>query len=151
MTQRLTRDELTAWGRRDCTLPRLSGDLGPRTVLVRRIGAATYLSFLPPDPPGAELWPEITDTMSDEEKKATQAFRAAREQEYLESLAPKEQAARLTAFRSVHLQVIAWCAIEPTFTVDEAKDLGDDAVGLSHQILEFSGLLTPAPAPQGSA
>ncbi len=134
MAQLLTVDELLAATEKTLALPALSKVLGEeRYVTVRRIGGAEFLSLLPPDPPGAETWPEDP------------AERQVREREYLDALPPEAREARQAALRDVNAQVVALAAIQPTLTPAQARHLGADAMIIAHEILAFSGLLAPVP------
>lgn len=132
MAQILTVEELLAWTQKEFPLPVLAAvPEHERGIIARRIGGAEYLSLLPPDPPGSETWPE------------NPAERRVREQEYLDALPREAREARETALRGVNAQVVALAAIQPTLTPAQARHLGDDAIILAHEILEFSGLLAP--------
>ncbi len=132
MAQILTVEELLAATEKAVDIPALSTLLGERSITVRRIGGAEFLSLLPPDPPGSETWPEAP------------AERQVREREYLDSLPPEAREARMVALRDVNAQVVSLAAIQPALTPSQARHLGDDAIILAHEILDFSGLLAPA-------
>ncbi len=106
-------------------------------VRVRRISAVEYNRLLAPPPPDWDSWPP--------------AEREARERAWLEGLPRAERDARRVEFFEVICRLIERCALEPTFTVEEARRLGDDALVLANGILEFSGLLPSAEAETAGA
>jgi hypothetical protein len=131
----ITVEELLQSTETTVRLPLLSRDLGAAVhVRVTRIAYADYLAFLPPPPPGAHEWPE-------------KEF-VARELAWLETLPPEKFEARRALVLEVKYRVIVAAALEPRFTVDQARRLGEDAWTLAQAILQFSGILQAPGAAQ---
>jgi hypothetical protein len=133
-------------------------DLG--IVKFRKIGRAEYEAFWPLLPEAADDWPQILPVLRDETREQTDArdeSRVARRQAeaaWLRAQPDAEQVRWRTRANDVGFRTIAACCKQPTFTVDDARALGDAAEVLFAAILTKSGLITepiPAPAPASEA
>ncbi len=127
MSERLTIEKLLAATQTEVTLPLLGA-----TILVRRISTPEHRSFLPALPPDAEMWG--TQQWVERQLAWLQALTEEQRQE-------RRELAALAAYR-----IVAAAALEPRFTFEEARRLGDDAVEAAFEILKFSGLAQEAPS-----
>lgn len=128
-------------------------------VKFRKIGSAEFEALWPVPPAAADGWPKIVRPADParptaEEAEAVVASRRARreaEADWLRTLPDAEQIRWRSGANDVRFRVIAAACKLPTFTVEEARALGDDAEFLYAAILMKSGLLTPDPQPAPSA
>jgi hypothetical protein len=124
----LTIEELVRLTQREVELPALSKAAGrPVKVRFRRMSMTEYLTLVPLPPPGSETWP------AGEAKQ--------RELEWLRTLPEEEQLQRREVLQDVIHRTIARAAVQPRFTVDEARQLAEDAEVYFTAILVESGLL----------
>lgn len=131
-------------------------DLGK--VKFRKLGRAEWQAFWPMLPPAADDWPTITEITGEGEARtasiaAREASTAARRQAEFEWLRtqPDDEQARYQARRNdIAFRTIAACCLVPTFTMTQARALGDWADVLYLAIMTKSGLYkepTTAPPP----
>src|SRR6266404_1079525 len=115
-----------------------SARLGKQVVvLVKSIRKARYLAMLPPRPPEADAWP----TDSEEYGKHYG--------EWMKSLSHEERMARMSADDAVTFKVLAEGLIQPAYSEELSDLLATDADDIAIEILRFSEILKPAPAPTG--
>jgi hypothetical protein len=108
----------------------LSERLGTEVyVRIRAIRRSTYLQMLPPQPPGSTEWPK------------EDAEYLARLNAWVVSLPPAEQDQRKRAYDEITYKVVAAGVADPPMTMDQARDLGNDADDIAVAIMDFSGLL----------
>ena len=115
-------------------------------VRFRKLGRPEWEAFWPLLPPAADLWPQIVPLPKDptpEQLKEWQASTAARRQAEFEWLRaqPDDEQARYQARRNdIAFRTIAACMILPTYTMAQARALGDDADTLYLAIMTKSKL-----------
>ena len=131
-------------------------------VHFRKLGRPEWEAFWPLLPPAADDWPAITPIEGEGAEReasvaANRASAAARRQaefNWLRAQPDDEQALYQARRNDIAFRTIAACALAPTYTVAQARALGDWADVLYLAIMTFSGLYkepTPAPPPAADA
>ena len=130
MARLATIDEILAASETEVDLPALSVTVGePRTIKVRKLSRAEFLTCLPPNPPGSDSW-------------AKEDW-AAKEEAWLATLDQETLSARRQTIALLNPRVVALCAIDPPLTLEQAQRLGDDALTVAAALLRFSGITAP--------
>ena len=120
--------------------------LGP--IHFRKLGRPEWESFWPLLPPAADDWPRIEGEDGSPERTASAAARRKAEFEWVRAQPDDEQVRYQARRNDIAFRTIAACCLFPTYTVAQARALGDWADVLYLAIMTFSGLYKePAPAP----
>lgn len=110
--------------------------LGP--IHFRKLGRPEWEAFWPLLPPAADAWPTIEG--EGEARAASAAARRQAEFNWLRAQPDDEQARYQARRNDIAFRTIAACALFPTYTVAQARALGDWADVLYLAIMTFSGL-----------
>jgi hypothetical protein len=122
----------------------------------RKLGRPEWESFWPLLPPAADDWPTIIPiegegdarAASIEANKTSAAARRLAEFNWLRAQPDDEQVRYQARRNDIAFRTIAACCLVPTYTVAQARALGDWADVLYLAIMTFSGLYKePEPAP----
>jgi len=144
MARRATVQDIKQTGEKDLVVPGLVDETGePLTIRVRKVHAGERNALLPQTP--AHLFENLPEKPDDR-----QAELVARETKWLESLTVDQLDARRLESAEFCYRLLALAALDPVLSVDDARRLGDGALELASQILEFSKN-TPAETPTASA
>lgn len=142
----LTREQSDALCYFDFTLDGLG------TVRFRKLSRAEWEAFWPLLPPAADDWPRITEEGDSQETRdrtraESAAARRKAEYEWLRTQPDDEQVRYQARRNDIQFRTIAACLITPTYTVEQARALGDAGDTLYLDIMTKSGLYKePAPA-----
>jgi hypothetical protein len=132
MARRATVQDIKQTGEKDLVVQGLIDEAGePLTIRVRKVHAGERNALLPQTPP--HLFKDLPD--NPEER---QAELVARETRWLESLTSEQLDARRLESAEFCCRVVALAALDPILSVGDARRLGDGALELASQILEFS-------------
>ena len=116
--------------------------LSRKTVIIRRIAGSTFRAMFPPIP--AAILEGLPPDLAGPERQ--QAMRE-REIQWIESAPSAERVRYRVDLEQVKFRALARALVEPRMTEEEVERLGDDITSVYVRLLEFSGLLEPAPAP----
>lgn len=127
---------------------------GLGTVKIRKIGEDEWRAFMPLLPPVADDWPTVTEISGEGAAReaslaahqASVVVRQTAEFEWLRREPDEEQVRYQGRRNDIAFRTIAACALAPTYTVAQARALGNLAVPLYVAIMRKSGLVT-APIP----
>lgn len=118
-------------------------------VQFRKLGRAEWETFWPLLPPAVDAWPKILDA---DETEAQQAAREASiearrlaEFAWLSAQPDHEQVRYQGRRNDIALRTVAACLLVPTYTVEQARGLGDWADVLYLAIMTKSGLYKAPP------
>jgi hypothetical protein len=136
-----TIEELLAATEKAIALPGLSEAIGrPASLHVRKISMPEHRTCLPGLPPEAETW---------DEKEWL-----ARQVSWLTSLTEEQIESRRMAHAMTAYRIVALASVSPKLTLEQAQRLGQEAVSVAVEILQFSGLARVeevAPVPELAA
>lgn len=114
-------------------------------VKFRKLSRAEWETFLPLLPPAADDWPKIleegdTPEAQEASRLASATARRKAEFEWLRREPDDEQVRYQARRNDIAFRTIASCCLFPTYTVAQARALGDDADALYLAIMTKSGL-----------
>ena len=113
----------------------------------RKLGRAEWESFWPLLPPEADSWPALEGDEGSPARNASILARRRAEFAWLRALPDDEQVRYQGRRNDIAFRTIAACCLQPTFTVAQARALGDDADVLYLAIMTRSGLYKEPPVP----
>jgi hypothetical protein len=117
-------------------------------VRVRRISSSEYTALLPVPPAIADDWPRIAGTGS--QLHASREARRAAELAWLRGLPAEEQVRVQQEKQDVVYRTIAYAAVRPAMTAEQARLLGNDADWLFLEIMRASKLVGEAELQEAS-
>jgi hypothetical protein len=146
MARRATVEDIRRSGEKELIIPGLVDEAGdPVTLRVRKVHAGERMALLPPSP--GHLFenlpedPDPTKSTAEEKRKIAdqrQAELVAREKRWLETLTSDQLRDRRLASADFCCRLVALASLDPVLPVEAVRALGDAALVLSDQILEFS-------------
>jgi hypothetical protein len=145
MARLATVEDIVKAGEREFPIPGLFGDDGePLKIRLRKVHAGERNALLPRSP--GHLFDKLPE---DKDERDTELKR--REAAWLEQLSPEQLEARRLEAADFSCRLVSLAALEPKLTVAEARALGDGALALAAEILEFSRNDREAPKPTSGA
>jgi hypothetical protein len=132
MARRATLQDILETGEKDVVIPGLTDAAGePLTIRVRKVHAGERQALLPQVP--AHLFENLPEKPDDR-----QAELMRREVHWLGTLSAAQVDMRRRESSEFCYRLLALAALDPILTVDDARRLGDGALELAGEILEFS-------------